>query len=581
MRLRQFMPFTKAEDNDDGTLTVTGIASSEAIDSAGEIIRADAIRAALPGFFLHGTGALREMHQLSAAGTVDEAQVDDANKTVISATVVDPLAIKKIKSGVYKGFSIGGRVTKRNSDNRKVIEGLSLTEISLVDRPCCPDAVLDTWKVDSSAEDHADETNTENEMTTKTDSASAAGAEAQDETSKTIEPKPISPTKVGDVMGEGAGAHGSSTAENAPVAGHHVDVTLPGGSDATATEVKNPQEAGQATPAPLNATDTATIEHVAPAKPKPGTDQRTRKDAADAAGAVTGEATAANAAADTAEKTTQETPASDPVAIARAAADAALKAATTVMQKLAKRDAGTVSIVLVEGTELRKGLSTTGRLGYLLCEMSYILASSKYEEEMEKDDSPVPGKLRTALDSMAAAYKAMSDEELQELLDAADKTMGSEIMLAAFGGDLAKAFGADVLDGLLAKMTDPAAADDELAKAEGRITILEGERDELLKTVGGLTDTMTALSKKVDALSEMPAPAKTIAKTDLPEGVSALSKAEDTAGQQLAQSSDVGGGAKMTPEQMKSALDSMEPEARAALLMKAALHPTQARVITR
>ncbi|GEP00655.1 hypothetical protein [Methylobacterium haplocladii] len=151
--MRFFLSLQKADENDNGTLTVTGIASSEATDAAGETITADAIRDALPDFFAHGSGPLREMHQLSAAGTVDVAEVGDDDRTVITATVVDPVAILKIKSGTYKGFSIGGKVLARDPAKRKTITKIRLNEISLVDRPCNPEAVFDVWKADHEEDD--------------------------------------------------------------------------------------------------------------------------------------------------------------------------------------------------------------------------------------------------------------------------------------------------------------------------------------------------------------------------------------------------------------------------------------------
>lgn len=146
--MRQFYALSKVEEQSDGTLHVEGVASSQAVDSDGEIIRADAMSKALPDFFRHGTGALREMHQPIAAGRVDKAEVGTDGLTTITATVVDPAAIRKVKAGVYKGFSIGGRVTARDSLNKNVITGLRLTEISLVDRPANPESVLTLVKVD-------------------------------------------------------------------------------------------------------------------------------------------------------------------------------------------------------------------------------------------------------------------------------------------------------------------------------------------------------------------------------------------------------------------------------------------------
>jgi hypothetical protein len=149
--MKIFAPFRKVEAQDDGTIIVAGIASTEAIDADGEIIKASAIAAALPDFMRHGTGALREMHQLSAAGTVTSLDVQ-GGETLIEAHVVDPIAVKKVQAGVYKGFSVGGKVTARDAEMQKVITGVKLIEISLVDRPNNPDAVLTFWKVEGEDE---------------------------------------------------------------------------------------------------------------------------------------------------------------------------------------------------------------------------------------------------------------------------------------------------------------------------------------------------------------------------------------------------------------------------------------------
>jgi len=144
--VRQFGAITKVEDQADGTIKVWGVASSEAVDHAGEKITAEAMKAALPDYSKFP--ALREMHEPLAAGKVLEADVDGAGETQICAHVVDPLAITKVKTGVYAGFSVGGKVLKRDPTDRSVITGLRLVEISLVDSPCNPDAVISMWKAD-------------------------------------------------------------------------------------------------------------------------------------------------------------------------------------------------------------------------------------------------------------------------------------------------------------------------------------------------------------------------------------------------------------------------------------------------
>jgi len=122
---------------------VYGYATTEAEDDQGEIVKREAIAAALDDYMKFAN--IREMHQPSAVGVAKEAQLDDKG-LYLAAKIVDDEAWEKVVEGVYKGFSIGGRVTARDPGDRKVITGLSLTEISVVDRPANPEAVFDCWK---------------------------------------------------------------------------------------------------------------------------------------------------------------------------------------------------------------------------------------------------------------------------------------------------------------------------------------------------------------------------------------------------------------------------------------------------
>lgn len=139
-----FASLTKVQDSDDDTLEVHGIASTESPDSTGETILASAIRKALPSYRKYP--AIREMHQLSAAGRAIEIDVDDDGVTHIVAKIVDANAIKKVRNKVYGGFSVGGRVLKRNAKDRTIIEEIELSEVSLVDRPAHPEARISLWK---------------------------------------------------------------------------------------------------------------------------------------------------------------------------------------------------------------------------------------------------------------------------------------------------------------------------------------------------------------------------------------------------------------------------------------------------
>jgi hypothetical protein len=152
MIVKRFAPITKVADNDDGTITVFGVASTEAVDSQGEIITRAAMQDALPDFFKYGTGALRAMHQPIAAGTVTKATVNEAGETEIEAIVVDPVEITKVKTGTYKGFSVGGsKIMSKYDAANKTINGMNLSEISLVDRPSNPGAIITMFKADDLA----------------------------------------------------------------------------------------------------------------------------------------------------------------------------------------------------------------------------------------------------------------------------------------------------------------------------------------------------------------------------------------------------------------------------------------------
>ena len=146
-----YAEIAKMEAQDDGTVKVWGYASSEAVDSDGEVIAAEAMKAAIPGYMKFG--AVREMHGSNAAGTAIEINVEDDGRTFFGAHIVDPVAVTKVKTGVYKGFSIGGSVTARDELNKSQITGLKLTEISLVDRPANPDAVFTCFKADKPKDD--------------------------------------------------------------------------------------------------------------------------------------------------------------------------------------------------------------------------------------------------------------------------------------------------------------------------------------------------------------------------------------------------------------------------------------------
>lgn len=173
-----YAEIAKMEAQDDGTVKVWGYASSEAVDSDGEIIAAEAMKAAIPDYMKFG--AVREMHGSNAAGTAIEINVEDDGRTFFGAHIVDPIAVTKVKTGVYKGFSIGGSVTARDELNKSQITGLKLTEISLVDRPANPDAVFTCYKADKPKADEEADKDEDEKPADKADETPADDTEKAD-----------------------------------------------------------------------------------------------------------------------------------------------------------------------------------------------------------------------------------------------------------------------------------------------------------------------------------------------------------------------------------------------------------------
>lgn len=150
-----YIPFSK---KDDEQRMVYGYATTEAIDSQGEIVAKTAIEEALPDYMKFGN--IREMHQQSAVGKAHEANIDDKG-LFLGVKVVDDSAWTKVKEGVYNGFSIGGKIVTKINDT---ITKLRLTEISLVDRPANPEAVFAFYKGEG-MDEHETASSSETEVT--------------------------------------------------------------------------------------------------------------------------------------------------------------------------------------------------------------------------------------------------------------------------------------------------------------------------------------------------------------------------------------------------------------------------------
>jgi hypothetical protein len=133
----------KYDENEDGTLMVYGNATDDSLDLDQQICDPAWLEKAMPQWFTSG-GNIREMHGPSAAGVAKEYENKDG-KHIIGVHVVDPLAVKKVKTSVYRGFSVGIKAPRVVRDNKaangRIIDG-SIIEVSLVDRPANPNAKL-------------------------------------------------------------------------------------------------------------------------------------------------------------------------------------------------------------------------------------------------------------------------------------------------------------------------------------------------------------------------------------------------------------------------------------------------------
>lgn len=140
----------KKVKQEDGTLLVYGKATDDSVDIDQQICDAGWLEKAMPEWFKSG-GNIREQHSNIAAGVAKEL---DSKKDghYISALVVDPVSVKKVETGVLKGFSIGIRSPRIVRDNKaangRIIDG-QIVEVSLVDRPANPNAKLMLAKFDS------------------------------------------------------------------------------------------------------------------------------------------------------------------------------------------------------------------------------------------------------------------------------------------------------------------------------------------------------------------------------------------------------------------------------------------------
>ena len=98
-------------------------------------------------------GNCRLMHQPTAIGKVIAINMDDAKKSIEAGVkVVDDAAWKLVQENVLSAFSIGGGYEKRWKDGDYTRYTAKPAEVSLVDNPANPSAVISVIKADGTTE---------------------------------------------------------------------------------------------------------------------------------------------------------------------------------------------------------------------------------------------------------------------------------------------------------------------------------------------------------------------------------------------------------------------------------------------
>ena len=137
----------KFYDNEDGTLTVEGIASTPNIDNSKEVVTKEAMKNAINGYLKYG--AIRQQHEQSKPiGTAKDVYQDEKGNTIIKFIAVTDESIKLIKTGVLKALSIGFLPIKFYIKNGiKYFTEIKWLETSPVDVPCNDDCLITFFKM--------------------------------------------------------------------------------------------------------------------------------------------------------------------------------------------------------------------------------------------------------------------------------------------------------------------------------------------------------------------------------------------------------------------------------------------------
>lgn len=518
-----FLPIRKVDEEQ---RLVYGVITEETLDKAGEVLDyagskplfekwSHGIRDATDG---KSHGNVRVMHTNKVAGILSQELVfdDDAKTIEACAKVIDDNEWAMVLAGGYTGFSIGGRYVKRwkEGDVQKFIADPS--EVSLVDNPCVGSATFSLVKADGTEVEQEFQlwqpTNTE-VATKATELAKAAGDEAKwtehleearaelmkahagekdedDAEDTSDEEKKEEDGEDDDTKGEDDGAEGADDKKKA--------------KKAEGEDGEEEAEAEKSAPVELSQVWQTT-------------DSKTFVKKADA---VAHQATIDAAA--------------EPENPLQKAIDSAKKAIAGETEEEEQQNLPFAELgaevqkyhgILVEAHAhfadhcVAKGLYTVGRLGELMESLGYVLCSTIYEREAEKDASQVPEQIMSAMKTLGDALIAMAQEEVAEMI----AEMNARGISAE--GDAAKfleAHAGDKLEkaGNRHNKTDKeklkeiqrlikdlgVEEDDETTEKLAKLAPLEAENASLRKMVDDAVPQIEQLVKDVELLKAAPMP---------------------------------------------------------------------------
>jgi phage head maturation protease len=149
-------PITKSEKQEDGTVIVYGPAATSALDRDHQRLDQGWLDQAMPEWMAEG-GNVREQHDARrAVGVGVGLSKGDDGAHYIAAHIVDPVAVKKVETGVLKGFSVGIKaptIQMGKADAPKgLVTGGSIVEVSVVDRPANPGCLFELAKADAAGD---------------------------------------------------------------------------------------------------------------------------------------------------------------------------------------------------------------------------------------------------------------------------------------------------------------------------------------------------------------------------------------------------------------------------------------------